>query len=428
MSSTDNGHSSLVEWVSDLTGTQPRWVIEPSLIAIEELVRRRLNLSSAPYEVSFFAEGGFNKLYKIRTTDGEYLIRVALPVDPRWKTLSEFATLEFVRRHGTELVPQVIEFDVDISSTENIVGFEWMIMGKLPGVVLEDRWQEMTWDAKVELVRTIVLVLANLFDHPLTNIGNIYPESDSTSVPENPTVGRIVSMTFFWNQHSTQNVDRGPFVSSHDWFAARLAFVLNDAVETFRTSDDEDERNEAFESQKLAQSLLRILPSLFPPQPDAPEKTVISHDDLSFHNLLVDESGRLTGIIDWECISALPLWKACQIPAFLQGPARTDSPVLKTYSIDEQTGVPNELYYEHLREWEKTKLRELFLKEMAVVRPQWLKEHREGQVRADFDLAVQGCDNEFARESVKRWVDSMKQDSTEETSEYISLHSQLLEY
>ncbi|KAK7686686.1 hypothetical protein QCA50_010286 [Cerrena zonata] len=424
---SSNEHSMSVEWVSSLSGTQPRWATEPSLTGIEELVRRRLQISSEAYKVSFFAEGGFNKLYQIKTTSLEYLVRIALPVDYRWKTLSEVATLDFVRRHGTELVPKVFEFDVDISSPENIIGFEWIIMEKLPGVSLEERWQELTWDAKEGLIKTIVSILAKLFDHPLSTIGNIYPQPNTTPTSNTPTVGRIVSMVFFWNKHATQDVNRGPFRSSHDWLVARLAFVLADAAETLQTSEDEDDQEEAVESQQLASRLLRLLPSLFPPHPDIPEQTIICHDDLSFHNLLVDGSGKLTGIVDWECVSALPLWKACQLPAFLQGSDRTDRPDPASYSLDKETGLPGQLFYEHVREWEKSRLREVFLEEMERVRPAWVKEYRAGQKYADFDLAVQCCDDEFARKSAKRWVDYMEQQCGETDSRYVSLRSQLLE-
>ncbi|KAI0315672.1 kinase-like domain-containing protein [Amylostereum chailletii] len=412
-----------VEWVSTLGGSQPRWITTPSLTAIGQLARRHLDLPAHdPCQVAFFAEGGFNKLYSIDVPGHACLIRVALPVEPRWKTLSEVATLEFVRRVCTECVPKVLAYD----DAGDDLGFEWMIMEKLPGRALEENWENMTWSAKEQLVKTIVGILAKLYDHTLSGIGNIYPEPDgSPSSSNTPTVGRIVSMVFFWDKHSDQDVDPGPFRSSHDWLASRLAFICNDAAETLRTSDDEDDREEAVESQALAERLVRLLPTIFPPQVDAPERTVIHHDDLSFHNLLVDETGQLTGIVDWECVSALPLWKACQLPSFLVSPHRAERPRPEAYAADED-GRPKELYFEHLREWEKSQLRAVFFQEMVRVRPEWVHEHHAAKRQIDFDLAVEYCDDELSRKTVERWVDQVERMNRGEVSEHMSLRAQLM--
>lgn len=56
----------------------------------------------------------------------------------------------------------------------------------------------------------------------------------------------------------------------------------------------------------LAQRLIILLPSIF--RPDEVESTALFHDDLREKNLLVDESAGITAVLDWECVSFLPLW------------------------------------------------------------------------------------------------------------------------
>lgn len=167
----------------------------------------------------------------------------------------------------------------------------------------------MLWEAKEQVVKGGIDVLAKLFDHPLSGIGNIFPREKSPSVP---SVGRIMSASFFWDDYDVQH---GPFTSSHDWLAARLSLVLQHSAEVLRTSENKNDIEEAQASQALAEGLLRLLQTISSPHVAAPEPTVITHDDLSFHNILVSHQGSLTGIIDWECVSALPLWKACQLPS-----------------------------------------------------------------------------------------------------------------
>jgi hypothetical protein len=41
----------------------------------------------------------------------ELILRISLPVDPRFKTLSEVATVEWMRQHKSLLVPPVMVTD-----------------------------------------------------------------------------------------------------------------------------------------------------------------------------------------------------------------------------------------------------------------------------------------------------------------------------
>lgn len=115
-------------------------------------------------------------------------------------------------------------------------------MEKMPGDVLEKQWNNMDWEGKViVLIKALVSLLAKLCDHPLSGIGNIYPvECPSDTSPVD--VSKIVSMIFFWDNHSDQDVLRSPF---HSTLAVILTFILNDTATTLSrpvtTAADEDE-------------------------------------------------------------------------------------------------------------------------------------------------------------------------------------------
>jgi aminoglycoside phosphotransferase (APT) family kinase protein len=83
--------------------------------------------------VTFFAQGALNKLYLARTHTRDYLMRVSLPVHPHSKTLGEVTTLRYLRRETSISVPEVIAFD---ASADNEIGFEWILMERMPGVSL----------------------------------------------------------------------------------------------------------------------------------------------------------------------------------------------------------------------------------------------------------------------------------------------------
>ncbi|KAJ3568497.1 hypothetical protein NP233_g5670 [Leucocoprinus birnbaumii] len=414
--------SRAISWVKDVLGLfQPAWTSEPPIPVLETIARVHLSIAKdVPCVVSFFAQGGFNKLYTIDVSGRTYLIRVALPVEPRLKTLSEVSTIDFVRTHATELIPRVIAYKAEITvADEDGLGFEWMIMEKIPGEVLENRWNSIDWEAKVLLVKTLVGVLAKLFGHPMSGIGNLYYSDSSFEV------GQIVSMAFFWENHFDQDVPRGPFRSSYDWLRAHLTFVLNDSaailnrpiIEGEDSEEDEEEREAAERYQTLANRLISLLPRIFSVLPDdAPsEMTMIHHDDISFHNLLVDDAGRLTGILDWECVSALPVWRGCTFPSFLSGPPRDEKPDVAGFIPDDDNpGKPPRLYFEHLREWEQTQLRQVFLDEMQRLQPDWVRAYRESAIKNDFCNAVLYCDVPFRNRYVRLWLDRVELMTDEE--------------
>jgi aminoglycoside phosphotransferase len=418
-----------LEWVAGTFGLEPRWSSEPNL-KLEQ---------NACCHVTFYAQGAFNKLYKIETEAGCFLMRVTLPVDPYNKTNSEVATIIFVHQNTDIPVPQIFAFD---DYRENELGFEWILMEMLPGGTLRTRWRKLSEDAKRDLVKQVAKYQAQLFRYKFPAIGNMFvnpgaqlmsKESPHSTVAADtkqaqgesqqllPALGQLVSMIFFWGDHITQDVPRGPFINTEDWIRARLTLVLTDQDKIIKTSDDEDDIEEAEDAREIAEKLLKLLPSIFPSNTNTLELSILFHDDLSMQNILVDDNGKITGFIDWECVSALPLWRACELPGFLKGRDRNEEPKRDQYAPDndeEDTGGltrevldnegVNSLYWEHLLEYELTMLRGLFLKEMGNAAPRWIEELEKSSVKADFEEAVQNCDNSWCTKKVKSWLDALE--------------------
>jgi hypothetical protein len=197
-----------------------------------------------------------------------------------------------------------------------------------------------------------------------------------------------------------------------------LALVLSDQEKILLVSDDENDIEEAQDTKNLAERLLGILPEIFPQdEHNQSESTALFHDDLSLQNILVDDHAKITGVIDWECVSALPLWRACQLPQFLEGRERVEEPQRDQYSPDDgedetsdkeqldNEGV-NSLYWEHLMDWELAQLRKTFLEEMNRLSPEWIKTMEEGVEKADFENAVQNCDNSWRTKKINAWLDA----------------------
>lgn len=433
-----------LSWTQKTFGLEPCWTLEPAPSVIQQTIQSFW--PSSTVKVGFLAQGAFNKIYEVSIDDDCFIMRVSLPVDPHYKTRSEVATMDWVRRITRLPVPEIITYE---SSPENPIGFEWILMTKMPGRPLGEVWRSLPFSGKSRLVRECAIQSACLFRHQLQGIGNIYGESSGVqyslstnksppsrgpvntkiSAPAKaqgsdgtshllgnkcphaalPEVGRIVSMQFFWGSRIHRDIHRGPFRSSKDWMAARLMLSQLDChssldkYSTGRPDSDEDEIEDATRTLQIIDQLNSLLPLMFPTSGDDFEPSVIFHDDLSKHNILVDDVGQLAGALDWECVSALPLWKACYYPSFLEEPPRHSEPDVERYHR-EANGEPSDLYFEHLWEYEATLLRGIFIDEMARLDPGWMEVFEKSQSKRDFDIAVQNCDNELVARHIDAWI------------------------
>ncbi|KAK4575273.1 hypothetical protein LTR86_001125 [Recurvomyces mirabilis] len=397
-----------LEWEDSLGGLEPRWSAEPSLLQIEKLSRQHLQLDEAAIcTVGLYAQGGFNKLFTIDSNTGRWLMRVGLPVDPYRKTASEVCTMCFVRKNTSIPVPTVLGHD---ASNDNDLRFEWILMEYMPGSVLERAWRTISLSQKENLVRKLAQSQSELFREAnrFQTIGNVVQAG-----PGSYEIGSIVSMTFFWGDRGARDINRGPFINSHNWLLARLNLALEDQDEVLANTDAEDEIDDAQAAKILAERLIALLPDIF--RSVEVESTMLFQDDLHEKNILVDQAGNITAVLYWECVSFFPLWMACQPPALLNGAIRLEEPQRMDYGpydpeVDEDDAEYNEglssSYWTDLMAYERGQLRGLFLSDMELLEPAWLVEYRDGELKRDFELAILHCGSELTMKRVEAWLDA----------------------
>lgn len=161
-----------------------------------------------------------------------------------------------------------------------------------------------------------------------------------------------------------------------------------------------------------------FFPRSSPTALDESEATGLYHHDLHLNNILVNGEGEIAAVLDWECVSALPLWMLTKAPKFLDWPAREEEPQRDTYADetpkasvaparkrnDLDNGGKNELYYIHGMEYETTQLRKVY---EARLRELWLdRPLEESHVETDFFQAVSQCDGICVKKT-RRWADRM---------------------
>ncbi|KAK0391527.1 hypothetical protein NLU13_1027 [Sarocladium strictum] len=415
-------------WKQTTFDLVPVWTRDPSTAAIEHVCRKQLNMAPGdPCIASFHAEGLFNKVYLIRTAEQTFVMRVTLPVYPFFKTRAEVTTLRWVREHTKIPVPRVFGFD---GSNDNEIGFEWILMEFMEGISARKQWRTMTMEQKVALAEQLAEFHLQLSiigtDTTFKGIGSLQSSdsdmnADDCISDEAVAPGRLVSHEFFMGDHANYDIPRGPFGSTHEWLTTLLDIIIRHQSLVLEVCEDEDDRDDAEEILPVAQKLLALIPRIFPSECSTVESTALQHQDLSLNNILVGEKGQVTAVLDWECVSALPLWMLSQVPKFLDGEDREEEPQRDKYrdktpaeaaEAEARRNEPdyqddegkNELYWIHRMDFETTQLRKVFryrLKELCPVCED------ADPLKLNFYQAVSQCDGIWVGKA-SRWADAVE--------------------
>ncbi len=437
-------------WKRDSFSLTPIWTVEPTIESIIETLKTRLG-SNKTYHVEHLQDGPYNKFYLVSYEDGKFVIKVTLPICPKLKTESEVATLKWVYLNTGLPVPKVKCYD---SSRDNPIGFEWILMDRIDGRPLSECFKQIPDGSLERIIKQIAQYTAKAFNKPFSVICNIYPPAPNTA-SEDPRPGELVCMPFFWGERGYLGYPRGPFRDTQEWNNSRLRFAYSDismAMQFMRRDCDQKRDWEVgFRMLNLINRIRNLGHRHCPPSSQAgpgpeqqrkekeydddgremsvkeppesmntgkaPIPTMLWHDNLSLDNIFVDEEFVLAGILDWECVSCLPV-RICQLPAFLQmrGTADTELPFTAPteYSyIDDSFKLPGlTAFHRDLRQYTVSACRRIFLREMERIAPAWLEVYHSRADMQDFEAAVQHCDNKFAYGHVKNWVDIIERQGT----------------
>lgn len=171
-----------LKWEGTYVSRAPVWPREPDIAVIKNLAKQHLSSEIAgiieqnKLGITHFAYGAFNKLYLVSYSGHEarYLFRVTLPVIPFFKTESEVATLRYLRTNTSIPVPRAIAWN---SSSDNDLGFEWILMNKVAGVELRSVWRRIPWQRKLELVDEVAGFVHQLQAQSFDAVGSLYFKS-----------------------------------------------------------------------------------------------------------------------------------------------------------------------------------------------------------------------------------------------------------
>jgi hypothetical protein len=241
----------------------------------------------------------------------------------------EAKLLQHIRHHTACPVPEVVAFD---GSLRNAIGAPYILMKKMEGIPASDLWlgqpyntidnRELHLNAddpspevevkRITFLRSLAQAMSQLaqFEFQYTGV----PGYDDPRNRHPKYIGPT------WRWHSKMNMEEptsgGSFETSGAYFAAGL-----DRVRDFKHENSLDDDGMIAKGvdmvMKIIMSSAPFKPSARPHGGNSPsghdsqaipvrETFVLRHDDLDLQNILVDDDGNVTGIIDWDGCAAVP--------------------------------------------------------------------------------------------------------------------------
>ncbi|KAE8374444.1 kinase-like domain-containing protein [Aspergillus bertholletiae] len=285
------------------------------------------------------AEGGFNRTFLVTMNDGfQFIARVPYPItEPKYFVVaSEVATLDFLRLHGLP-VPKVFGYS---ATTENAAGTEYIFLEYIHGRDLSDLWFDLSEDACSTIIKNIVDLEARLFRLQFPASGSLYYTTDLQSKTDRPpvliedppsngrfSIGPDTTLRLWFGKRRELQVDRGPYMTAEAAMTAgakkELAYLakfgkaLQPLQPIYRELYNYQEASHLDHIKNL-ENYLCVAPHLVPENIKFLCKPTIRHPDLQPSNILVSNDLKITGLIDWQHCSILPLFLQCGFPDSIQ--------------------------------------------------------------------------------------------------------------
>ncbi|KAM5441747.1 hypothetical protein MferCBS31731_003007 [Microsporum ferrugineum] len=278
-------------------------------------------------------EGNFNKALILTMDNGkEVIAKIPCPnAGPScYTTASEVATLKFLKPRLTVRVPDIMAWNSD---SRNDVGAEYIIMEKISGVPLAEKWETLGTLEKYKVVDQIIEMEKELINIKLPAYGclslrdsipsrgfNLPPELDPDGIF---CIGP--SSTRIWRHDDC--APPGPWTSLTEFATSipkqGLAHIASSESQVERHLKMFNENQSSHEYSGLLKAVMKILHIL---SSDARVKEYSDptpwHYDLHLGNIFVSEDNhtQIEGIIDWQSSQIAPLFIQACFPDFLQPP------------------------------------------------------------------------------------------------------------
>ncbi|KAI4689073.1 hypothetical protein J4E81_007790 [Alternaria sp. BMP 2799] len=278
----------------------------------------------------------------------------------------EVALMQWLRNKTSIPLPEVVDFALDIETS--FIGAPYILMKRMPGKAAQNVWYDKPSDRnhvttncvspetekkRRNILRSLAQCMSQLRDVSFNEIG-LVDCKDALSLGATPTT----TVSHRWKppyeltaedlEGPTQVYGFGPFKKNLDYWKLNLEENWP-AIPEYDPDIDQDALNMVSGIRKII-DMLHDHPTIAvskkdPADADENETFVIRHPDLDLQNILVDDDGNVTGIIDWDNCLAVPRCIGyASLPDFLRRDwnedfSLADSPHMPTWEIQKYADI-----------------------------------------------------------------------------------------
>ncbi|MCF7872092.1 phosphotransferase [Candidatus Woesearchaeota archaeon] len=216
-----------------------------------------------------FNNGFNNQVYFIKTKSGkELVLRLTNPLE-KWKTyktLNEVEAINFLSEKTNIPVPQILDYSID----KELVGFEYILMNKIEGEPLSEKYESYSKEDRTHVLQQIADFYVQIKQFEFDKIGWF---------GKNMVISKV------------GDIESGPFNDFDEYMFAEITYLLNQA----------NKREDLKEYVKKSKDFLKNLLSKKSYNP----KMVFTSNDLMLKNFLV-EKNKVVGLLDLEWAGSYP--------------------------------------------------------------------------------------------------------------------------
>jgi hypothetical protein len=304
-------------WWGGIRGIQPQKLIQ---LAVKHLGETHGSTCSVLESL----EGSYNRAHIMQFANGtKVVIRVpACGTPERWTEEDAFAirsqalTMNYIKRHTNLPIPHVIAYS---NTCDNDLGHPYILTDFMPGANVSEAWGEgADYGPNLEKKRQRILcslahAMSKLQTLSFDASGSLHFEQD---LDDNPHVGP--RFTVDENYPHRRTYLETPYNNSRQHIRDRLAKWWGEAK-----NDCEPHSADFFKVNGMFKTLQIAIDCLPNPEPktndgaglkaesideqsDTSETFVLALPDFDYQNILVDDEGNITGLLDWDEVSTVP--------------------------------------------------------------------------------------------------------------------------
>ncbi|KEZ43681.1 hypothetical protein SAPIO_CDS4297 [Scedosporium apiospermum] len=248
------------------------------------------------------ASGSFNVCFFVEfDLDGsKWIVRVPIEpaLDDPWdKLLSEVTTMQYLECNTQIPVPHIRAYGRDITLTKNGTGTQmFTITDLIPGEPLDRKFLiEAKEEHRRNFYSQLIDSLTELRKLEFPSIGSLMPNPDGSP---HPVLGPVLSMSAATLRQPPQPA----LTSAKEYMKHRFSLISSFFSPPVSDHTVDEIKQEIFALDGLERIFQQVIDPRFDDGP-----FVLNHLDLRSANIIVDESLRIQGIIDWEFATTVPL-------------------------------------------------------------------------------------------------------------------------